>query len=75
MKLTANDFRSHRSYYDGYCVVCKDITREGGTEPDAENYECPECGEAACIGMDYALMGDHLEIVEDDSTDYEEEVV
>ena len=63
MKLTKEQFQSHRSYYDGYCPHCDAITRDGSTEPDAENYECSECEQMTVLGMDYALMGDHFDFV------------
>jgi hypothetical protein len=69
MKLTEKQFRSHRGYYDGYCIHCDSITRDGGTEPDAENYECPECEKMSCLGMDYALMGDHFEFIDEGESD------
>lgn len=65
MKLSEKDFRIHRGGYDGYCIHCDAITRDGGTEPDAERYECPECEKMSCLGMDYALMGDHFEFISD----------
>lgn len=65
MKMTEQQFHSHRNYYDGYCTVCDEITRDGSTEPDAENYECFECNSMTCIGMDYALIGEWIEIIEE----------
>lgn len=62
IKMTVKEFNRHRYAYDGYCLHCKDITRIGGTEPDAENYHCEECETNSCIGMDYALAGDNIEI-------------
>jgi hypothetical protein len=65
MKITEKQFRSHRSYYDGYCPKCDAITRDGGTEPDAENYECFECENMIVLGMDYALLGNYFEFVDE----------
>jgi hypothetical protein len=39
--------------------------RDGRTEPDAENYECYECEKMVVIGMDYALMGDCFDFVDE----------
>jgi len=65
MKLTEKQFRRHRACYDGYCPQCDAITRDGRTEPDAENYECYECEKMVVIGMDYALMGDCFDFVDE----------
>ena len=62
MKLTISEYNEHRNDYDGYCVGCKTIGRYGYTEPDAENYECDECGENKAMGMDNALIMGYLEI-------------
>ena len=37
--------------YLGYCVKCGDFTREM-TEPDAEEYDCPVCGEDSVMGAE-----------------------
>jgi hypothetical protein len=60
MKMTEKKYRRHRGAYDGYCIKCDDITREGRTEPDAEEYHCPECDGNTVLGMDYALMGEYF---------------
>ena len=41
--------------YMGYCTKCKDWTRDC-TEPDAEEYDCPECGGNHVIGADNWMM-------------------
>jgi len=41
--------------YTGYCSTCEDFTREC-TEPDAEAYICPNCGEDTVIGAENALI-------------------
>ena len=71
MKITEAQFKLHRRSYDGYCPECDGITREGSTEPDAENYECHECEGMTVLGMDYALMGEYFEFV--DEMEYEDE--
>lgn len=62
--MTEFEFRQHEEEYNGYCVRCRDITRFGGTEPDAEEYPCEECGKTEVIGMHWALMMGHLIIIE-----------
>tara|TARA_R100001443_G_scaffold51735_1_gene63575 strand:+ start:310 stop:507 length:198 start_codon:yes stop_codon:yes gene_type:complete len=39
---------------EGVCLECGDV--RDGCEPDAQNYECWECGEHAVAGMEIALM-------------------
>ena len=41
--------------YLGWCKDCKDFTREC-TEPDAEDYDCPECGGNNVIGAEQAML-------------------
>lgn len=41
---------------DGYCTECESFTKEGGVEPDAEGYECPECGNKTVVGAEQALF-------------------
>lgn len=62
--MTLDDYRDHCNDFDGYCTTCKEITRYGETEPDAEGYECPDCGEDTCYGIELALLLGHLEIDE-----------
>lgn len=39
---------------DGICLSCGNI--QGGTEPDAEGYQCHDCGEDTVMGIEQALM-------------------
>ena len=39
----------------GVCLSCGEV-RFGGVEPDAEEYECFECGKHAVEGLESALM-------------------
>lgn len=36
---------------EGFCTTCSDWTREC-TEPDAEDYDCPACGEYSVVGAE-----------------------
>ena len=56
MKLSMTEYREHSNSYDGYCTACKDITRYGCTEPDAENYPCEECDENTAMGIEQAMI-------------------
>lgn len=64
MNMTTFQFKVHSAGYDGYCKRCDAVTREGGTEPDAEDYTCDECGHESCVGMDFALLREYIQIVE-----------
>lgn len=39
----------------GFCVACG-AEYESGIEPDAEQYECEACGEAAVYGAEELLL-------------------
>lgn len=38
----------------GFCIACGCET--DGCEPDAQNYECPECGEHKVFGAEILLF-------------------
>jgi hypothetical protein len=62
MILSEEDYKMHCDSYAGYCTDCKDITRDSDTEPDATDYECPDCEEMTCMGIEQALLEGHIEI-------------
>jgi len=64
MNISESDYHTHVEEMNGYCVNCKDFTRFGETEPDAENYPCDDCGEDSCLGAEQAMLLGHLEIEE-----------
>lgn len=41
--------------YIGWCTTCSGFTREC-TEPDAQDYDCPVCGENTVVGAEDALV-------------------
>lgn len=41
--------------YGGVCLACGELAW-GDTEPDARGYTCSECGIAAVMGIELALM-------------------
>lgn len=45
----------------GWCTICKDFTREC-TEPDAENYDCPNCQSHSVIGAELAMIDGEIEV-------------
>jgi Zn finger protein HypA/HybF involved in hydrogenase expression len=57
-KLTAvseEDYVEATESYTGWCKECKEFTRDE-TEPDAEAYDCPECGKHTVVGAENALI-------------------
>lgn len=49
-------YNDMRESYQGWCMgECQEVTRDC-TEPDAEGYDCPECGEDTVVGADIFLM-------------------
>lgn len=65
-RMTPVDYRFARDSYAGFCTECKKITNEEGVEPDAENYECEECGSPAVIGVENALIQGLIDASSDD---------
>ena len=51
----AEIYEEMRESYQGWCTNCQDITRDC-TEPDATDYDCPECNNDTVIGADIFLM-------------------
>jgi predicted RNA-binding Zn-ribbon protein involved in translation (DUF1610 family) len=68
MKITEADFQQHAKDYDGYCMHCDKITTEG-VEPDAANYECPECGHMSVFGVEMALIMGRIQFIDEASSD------
>lgn len=62
IKIGEYEFQDHREEYNGLCLACGEI-KYGDCEPDAEYYECDECGKASVCGMETALVMGHIEIV------------
>ena len=51
--------------YMGWCTVCTDFTRDA-TEPDAEGYDCPQCGNYTVMGAEQALLTGEIEVYEEE---------
>jgi hypothetical protein len=62
---TQEEFADHVDSHDGFCKSCQDFTRFGMTEPDAEDYECPDCEKNECVGAENALIMGLVEFEED----------
>jgi predicted RNA-binding Zn-ribbon protein involved in translation (DUF1610 family) len=52
---TIEEIQQASDEYRGWCTTCKDFTRDS-TEPDACEYDCPECGENTVYGAEEALL-------------------
>ena len=49
------DYHEATESYMGWCPVCKEFTRYT-TEPDAEGYDCPKCGQNEVVGAEQAFI-------------------
>lgn len=54
-KISQFEYEEATSSDTGWCTTCQAFTREC-TEPDAENYDCPNCGEKTVMGAENALI-------------------
>ena len=61
--MTEEEYLIHIGEYNGICLNCGEI-RFGDTEPDAENYPCNECEEDCVMGIENALVCEHITIAE-----------
>jgi hypothetical protein len=52
--MTFDQIHEHIESNDGWCTTCKEVTVNGGVEPDARAYECPACGNNTVYGMEEA---------------------
>ena len=64
---TEADFREHMNSYDGFCLACGEWT-EGGTEPDAEGYECVACGASRVVGAEQLLFYGRVRFTDSEAT-------
>jgi len=56
IEISYQRYREARNNYEGWCTKCRAFTRDCGTEPDAEEYSCPQCGENTCMGAENAMI-------------------
>lgn len=61
MQLKVEDFHAHVERNNGYCKNCDEITRFSGVEPDAREYDCPQCGQKTLYGIEQALIEGFIE--------------
>lgn len=71
MKMTSDQFEEHQADLSGYCSECDAITTSD-VESDAQDYECPECGNNTVMGVDQALLMGNIEIT-DDEDDFDDD--
>lgn len=55
VRVSMHKLKELEESYSGVCLSCG-ATRHGMTEPDAENYECDECGEHHVMGAHWLLF-------------------
>lgn len=63
-RISLLEYEEALDQYMGWCTACQALTREN-TEPDAEGYDCPECGQDTVMGVEEALVTEELEVSED----------
>jgi Zn finger protein HypA/HybF involved in hydrogenase expression len=59
--ISEEEYSEARGSYQGWCTTCQEFTR-GMTEPDAQDYECPDCGLNCVIGAEVALITEAFQI-------------
>lgn len=60
MRLTEAEFQQFDNENAGYCSTCDEVTKDSCVEPDAEDYECPKCGDFSVMGMQRAIICGYL---------------
>lgn len=61
-EISEAEYHQHRDDLDGFCRHCNEFTEFGGTEPDAHDYLCEQCGEEELFGAEEALIMGFLDI-------------
>lgn len=60
-QVTERTFQNACNAYKGFCTHCRKFTRRE-TEPDAENYDCPKCGQKKVVGAEQAMLLGEIEL-------------
>jgi DNA-directed RNA polymerase subunit RPC12/RpoP len=55
VKPSIVDIEEAMSSYSGWCTECQKFTHDS-CEPDAREYECPDCGQRTVFGAEEALL-------------------
>lgn len=62
LHITEAEYQDARDNYEGFCTVCNAFTRLE-TEPDADEYDCPECEGLTVVGAENALVDELFVVV------------
>ena len=54
-QVRKDDYLEATSSYMGWCPICASFTRSC-TEPDAEDYDCPDCDGKDVCGAENAML-------------------
>jgi hypothetical protein len=63
--MTSDEYQELCDSNGGVCLACGEYKWDS-CEPDAENYECDECGRERVMGAEQALICGFIEFVEKD---------
>lgn len=69
LKLTGDEYDAMEENSEGVCTACGCIREM--CEPDAENYQCDDCGKPKVVGTMIALEDGFITIIEDEDSDDE----
>lgn len=61
LSITESAYLEAVDCHQGYCTDCREFTHDTA-EPDAEEYECPDCLHNTVYGAEQALLMGILEI-------------
>ena len=59
--ITLSEYDDARDSHLGWCPTCEEFARDS-TEPDADGYDCPDCGGQRVVGAEQALLLGLVEI-------------
>lgn len=62
MQISQNEYLEYQESYYGFCVKCDGFTRDC-TEPDAREYDCPDCDQNTVCGAAEALLMGLIEFI------------
>jgi hypothetical protein len=64
LHISTTQYQAMEDDNTGVCLACHEET--SGVEPDAEDYECENCGEHRVTGMMNLLLNGNIVLVSDD---------
>lgn len=68
MKMTTKQYETHCSDNSGYCSNCDAMTASE-IDLDSEGENCPECDRSTVMGIENALIYEHVEISDEEDDD------